>query len=323
MSINQLPFSFKRMDATLIEEHFSSRSGELKMGEHCSSITLEEADFVVIGVSESIGPKANFGRQGAENTFRAFLPYFLNTQATSNLKIHILGEISIPNNSDTLSAQELVPALDKYVLSVLNEYIQPHQIPIVIGGGHNNALPLMQWSSQFHADLAVLNLDAHADCRTTEVRHSGNSFSSALESGILKKYAVLGLHEAYLNPSVLEFFQKYPCTYSLYEDYLDGRSLISDLELFLNSLETNQTLGIEIDMDAISNMPSSAQSPSGWRFDEVRTYIRKIAAMHQNISYLHLTEAAPLNESDDRIVGKALTYLVLDFSTQYCLKRVR
>ena len=76
-------------------------------------------------------------------------------------------------------------------------------------------------------------------------------------------------------------------------------------------------------MDAIANMPSSAQSPSGWRFDEVRTYLRKIASSHQNIPYLHLTEAAPINESDDRIVGKALAYLVIDFSTQYCLKRVR
>ena len=323
MSIDQFSFSFKRMDSSLLKEYFSSRSGELKMGEHCTSITLEEADFVIIGISESIGPKANFGRQGAENTFRAFLPYFLNTQANSNLKIHILGEISGQSNFDTLSAQKVVPALDEYVLSILNKFIKPHQIPIVIGGGHNNALPLMRWSSQFHADLAVLNLDAHADCRTTEVRHSGNSFSFALESSILKKYAVLGLHEAYLNPIVLEFFQKYQCTYSLYEDYLDGRSLISDLEFFLNSLETNQTLGIEIDMDAIANMPSSAQSPSGWRFDEVRTYIRKIAAMHQNISYLHLTEAAPLNESDDRVVGKALAYLVQDFSTQYCLKSGR
>lgn len=290
------------------------------MGEHCTSISLEEADFVIIGISESIGPMANFGRQGAENTFRAFLAYFLVTQANSKLKIYVLGEISVPSNSDTLSAQKVVPALDEYILSILNKFLKPHQIPIIIGGGHNNALPILRWSAQFHADLAVLNLDAHADCRTTEVRHSGNSFSFALESTILKKYCVLGLHEAYLNPSVLEFFQKYQCTYSLYEDYLDGRSLLSDLELFLNSLETNQTLGIEIDMDAIAYMPSSAQSPSGWRFDEVRTYLRKIAVMHQNISYLHLTEAAPLNESDDRIVGKALTYLVMDFTSQYYFK---
>jgi hypothetical protein len=31
------------------------------------------------------------------------------------------------------------------------------------------------------------------------------------------------------------------------------------------------------------------------------------------IAYLHLTEAAPTDEKEDLLVGKALTYLVRDF----------
>jgi formiminoglutamase len=66
-------------------------------------------------------------------------------------------------------------------------------------------------------------------------------------------------------------------------------------------------------MDAIANMPSSAQSPSGWRLDEIRSLLFKIGHLKPNITYLNLTEAAPLDETDDLIVGKALTYLVRDF----------
>jgi formiminoglutamase len=60
-------------------------------------------------------------------------------------------------------------------------------------------------------------------------------------------------------------------------------------------------------------MPSSAQSPSGWRLDEIRSLLYKIGHLKPNIAYLNLTEAAPLDETDDLIVGKALTYLVRDF----------
>jgi formiminoglutamase len=41
-------------------------------------------------------------------------------------------------------------------------------------------------------------------------------------------------------------------------------------------------------------------------------YIRKMAR-NKKVGYLHLPEAAPKNEQDDKIVGKTLAYLVSDF----------
>jgi formiminoglutamase len=66
-------------------------------------------------------------------------------------------------------------------------------------------------------------------------------------------------------------------------------------------------------MDAIALMPSSAFSPSGWQLDQIRTLLLKLGHIRPQIAYLNLTEAAPSDDKEDLIVGKALTYLVRDF----------
>ena len=55
-------------------------------------------------------------------------------------------------------------------------------------------------------------------------------------------------------------------------------------------------MGIEIDMDAIAYMPSSAFSPSGWSLDQIRTLLLKLGHIKPQIAYLNLTEAAPLDD---------------------------
>jgi formiminoglutamase len=67
-------------------------------------------------------------------------------------------------------------------------------------------------------------------------------------------------------------------------------------------------------MDSIAYMPSSALSPSGWTLDQVRQFIQLFAKTQKHIAYLNLTEAAPSTDADALIVGKALSYLVRDFT---------
>jgi formiminoglutamase len=71
-------------------------------------------------------------------------------------------------------------------------------------------------------------------------------------------------------------------------------------------------IGIDVDMDCIANMPSSAFSPSGWSLDEVRAYLMRIIPQVEQLAYVHLPEAAPKNDLEYKLVGKALTYLVRD-----------
>jgi formiminoglutamase len=67
-------------------------------------------------------------------------------------------------------------------------------------------------------------------------------------------------------------------------------------------------------MDSIAYMPSSALSPSGWTLDQVRQFTHVFAKIQKKVAYLNLTEAAPISEMDMLMVGKALSYLVRDFT---------
>lgn len=310
-------FFFKTWTIDHIRSSFQSRNGETRMGDVLLGKQNETPKFVIIGIDECCGPLANNGRSGAQFAFPAFVKAFLNTQAheaypTSN--VAILGEIIEGNQSSDDDLHQKVAELDSFLEQVLTENIQPGQIPIIVGGGHNNALALIRWSSK-NKKTAVINLDAHADLRTTENRHSGNSFSTALEEGTLFHYSVLGLHEAYNNAFIRSQLEKDQVFHSYYESYLMGERVLSeDLLNVLRHFHTDTTVGLEIDMDAIAYMPSSALSPSGWSLDQVRTFVRQFKRDTKQIAYLNLTEAAPQNEQESMIVGKALSYLVRDFT---------
>ena len=80
----------------------SKREGEKKIGEEINLITstLSKTDgkFVLIGIPEDIGPRANVGNTGAKNSWNSFLSKFLNMQSNrfiSANEIIIAGEVSM------------------------------------------------------------------------------------------------------------------------------------------------------------------------------------------------------------------------------------
>jgi formiminoglutamase len=308
-------FEFQLFDPSLRKLQFQTRNGEIRVGEHISQQVLSTAKYVLIGISENVGPQANLGRPGSENAFQAFSKVFFNTQFYPEVPLQnlaYLGQIKqIKQPLDRPEATEMVKELDHFIFDVLMKHLAPHQIPILVGGGHNNALPLMRWAAT-KGKLSVVNIDAHADLRPTDKRHSGNSFSFALQEGLLENYGVFGLHEAFNNTAIRNQLINPRISHRFFEDYLQGPyQLLEDITGFVS--RQHHAIGIEIDMDAIAYMPSSAFSPSGWTLDQIRAVILKLGHLKPQIAYLNLTEAAPLDERDDLIVGKALSYLVRDF----------
>jgi formiminoglutamase len=310
-------FSFQSWDADRIRKSYSPRIGEERVGDYLLKQTITGAKYVIIGIRECCGPLANNGRTGAQFAFPAFVKAFLNTQVHHGYpknSLSILGEVMELENQGNKSLSDKVSELDDFLVQILNEFVTPNQIPIFIGGGHNNALAIMRWTAR-NKKLAVINLDAHADLRSTEIRHSGNSFSTALAEGTLLHYSVLGLHEGYNNSFILEALKNDQIFHSYYESYLfQQRDLMEDLTNILRHFHTDTQVGLEIDMDSIAYMPSSALSPSGWTLDQVRKFTHLFVKTQKQIAYLNLTEAAPITETDILIVGKALSYLVRDFT---------
>lgn len=318
---NSSHFIFVPATKESIQQLTVGRNGETKIGEHISfGKPTKNSKFVLLGIEESAGPLANNGIEGAENGFSAFFKRFLNMQSNRFLQGNEIAFIgSIQQNSvkkEQVIQSNTIEELDDFVEKILSDYLADGIIPIVIGGGHNNAYPLIKALSKFNkSSIDVVNLDPHADCRALEGRHSGNPFSYANAAGFINQYTVLGLHKAYNSEYLLNYLDAQEFTYSFFDDYIGNSSqFYSDIHKTFENLSPTKKFGIELDLDAIQFMPSSAFTPSGITLENARFYIQSLAK-HPNCCYLHLPEGAPTTILEEKIVGKALAYLVYDFLT--------
>lgn len=326
----------------------NKRQGETKLGEviqipNENRLPLSEilngsqAPFVLLGIPEDIGVRANFGIGGCQKTWVSFLNSFLNIQSTDKFKgneILLLGHFDFTDwmiQSQNCSIEELrnlVAKIDEEVSPIIQKIIEAQKIPIVIGGGHNNAYPLIKGSSiGFKNAINVINLDAHSDYRTQEGRHSGNGFRYAKNEGYLCKYAMIGLHENYNSYNVIQDMLMQPSSihFSYFENIFFNPSYSFNLAIEDAIVFTKENkVGIELDLDCIQNVLSSAMTPSGISTLQARQYL-STCAINSDVCYLHLTEAA-VELQDGRatpLTAKLLSYLVSDFVKSYLSKAVR
>lgn len=304
-----------------------------------ASLQQSNASFVLLGVPEDIGVKGNLGIGGADSAWLSFLNAFLNIQSNDfceGSNIILLGhfdfsaiEALIEKNAqgfdEKLAAyRHAVNTIDDEVEQLVHIITQNKKIPIVIGGGHNNSYPCIKGAAKgFYkagvlpiAQINAINLDAHADFRPMEGRHSGNGFSYAEADGYLEKYCVVGLHENYLPQNVWMDMVNNPFVDCItYEDIFvhEKRNFHQAVD---HAIEfTSDTLcGIEIDLDCIEHTLSSASSPVGLHANHARQFI-SYTAMDSKVAYLHICEgAAKLSDGrEDLGTGKLIAYLVSDF----------
>lgn len=299
----------------------SRRNGEFRIGQQtlfrsAESELWKKRKYHILGIAEDIGPRANGGFAGAANAFDAFIPRFLALQSNAFLsgeELVVHGVITELPEHEQVSLNELVEALDEVVTMWTKEVITEGGIPIVVGGGHNNALGLIRGLNHATEEqISVVNLDPHADTRDLEGRHSGNPFSYAWGEGLLMRYSVLGLHQSYNNENVLKRLELMKSYTSFFEDWIDDpQAFQRDIKAVIELTSADIT-GVELDMDSIAFMPSSAFTPSGITLEQARYYIRKMARL-QRVGYLHIPEAAPFSDEEKKLVGKSLSYLVSDF----------
>lgn len=300
------------------------REGELKIGEKAKVISqLDElnssgARFVVIGIPEDIGVRANHGVAGTSSVWQPALKALLNIQSTpffSGEELLILGHIecSDPVSDNIAQLQQKVAEIDDLVFPVIQQIVASGKIPIVIGGGHNNAYPIIKGTSiALNKAIDVINLDAHADLRPANGRHSGNGFSYAINEGFLTRYGIFGLHQNYNNNAILQTIAENPHIYPVFFDDLlkNNQPVLSDWNDLL--MKTGTVTGIELDLDCIENVLSSAMTPSGFPLNEIR---RLILNTTKKFSYLHICEGATAltDGRQAQTTAKTIAYLVSDF----------
>jgi formiminoglutamase len=322
------------------ETRVGERIQHLKQGaDWPEGLQQSSAQYVLVGIPEDIGVKANLGMGGADTNWIPFLSEFLNTQSNdffTGENVLLLGHFDfgdlkylIENNAYTpdemLDAyRHAVNIIDEEVEAIMKTIAATKKIPIVIGGGHNNSYPVIKGVSKglYKADLIPLaqinciNVDAHADYKSMEGRHSGNAFRYAEADGYMGKYAIIGLHENYISQNVLMDIHANPfIQYSTYEDIFiyERKNFIQAVAQATGFTEDTYT-GIELDVDAIEYALSSAGTASGITVLQARQYIH-FASTDAKVAYLHISEAASQlgDGSKDENSGKLINYLVIDF----------
>jgi formiminoglutamase len=153
-----------------------------------------------------------------------------------------------------------------------------------------------------------------------EGRHSGNGFRYAHREGYLHKYAVVGLHQNYNAQDIVNELKEDPdLCYWFYEDiFLRKKLSFEDAVMDAISKTKGKPVGIELDLDCIEGVLSSAATPCGISTLQARQYITW-CAQEAKPAYLHLTEGATkLNDGrTDMTTAKLVAYLFSDFIKAY------
>jgi formiminoglutamase len=334
----------------------SPRVGEQRLGEvlaqlppvvdsHSYQSALAQAwnhgqRILLVGVPESIGPRANLGRGGAEHGWCAALKGLLNLQVNplvasdllvlaGAVNVHDLQQASVnldPNDSQQLEQlRDLCAELDERVSALLQPAFAQGFAVILIGGGHNNAYPLLSsLAAASEQAVGAINLDPHADFRACEGRHSGNGFSYAYQHGALGHYHVVGLHPAKNNARSLQRMQQAEFSWVTLQQLWQQPWAEQLRELQQLSQGWQCPFGIEIDVDALYAVPASAINFIGLSISHAATLVSRLAS-NANARYLHLAEAAPSlhpqgRSSGDIATAQVLSELVLAYLQGYCLR---
>ncbi|MCG2420310.1 formimidoylglutamase [Aequorivita sp. F47161] len=312
------------------------RGGEIKFGEKVTFVEkLEDlkthsAKYVLLGIPEDIGVRANFGNPGTSKAWEATLGSLLNIQHnsfTNAENIILLGEIDCKTQmkqAENISKEEthyaeelgeLVTQIDHKVSEVVKIIIEAGKFPVIIGGGHNNSFGNIKGTSKgLGKAINCINFDAHTDFRSLEHRHSGNGFSYAFEGEFLDKYFIFGLHRNYTSEAVFNSMEKnsHRIKFNLFEDIsIKNKLSFSEALREAENFCCHKNFGIELDMDAIEMMGSSAITPSGFTLSEARKFVSYFSK-NNNASYLHICEGAPASGLFPNQIGKAIGYLVSD-----------
>lgn len=320
---------------TKLGERVSVVKSAAKLSEMIADVT---AKYIVFGIPEDIGVQANNGKPGTSTSWVPFLQSFLNIQDNDFLggdEICVLGHFDFGKIQNLINANALtndekveayrhaINAIDDEVETLVKTIVANGKIPIAIGGGHNNAYPMIKGTAKglYQAEkiplsqINCINLDAHADYRPLEGRHSGNSFRYAEENGFLKKYFILGLHENYIQQNVWMDVVNNPFIDCItYEDIFlhQKRTFLQSVTMAIDFME-EEFCGIEVDLDCITGVLSSAESPCGLSPIHARQFINLCAA-GTKASYLHICEgAAHMDGKTSASTGKLISYLVSDF----------
>jgi formiminoglutamase len=341
---------FRPIDRRAVAALTRTRKYEMKLGERLDAcedardlsdrIASSSARYVLFGIPESIGVEGNHGVAGAETAWPSFLQAFVNQQGTDRFngsEVLLAGAFDFSdvtalisrNSRDgeerTVACRHAVSNIvDPEVETLVKRIVAAGKVPIVVGGGHNNCYPVIKGAAKslhkagviLQPKVNAVNLDAHSDFRIMEGRHSGNGFRYAMEEGFLGRYAVFCLQEAYNPQSIVDdLYSHVDIDYGFFEDvFLHGRQSFTDALAKAFAFVGEHPVAVELDLDAVEGVLSSASHPCGITVLNARQYMN-FAGAHPKVASLHVCEGAVrlADGREDPSTGRLIATLVSDF----------
>lgn len=328
------PYQNKRANEVHVADAIRIPNPELSLTDNLAQAKEQGVKYVILGIPEDIGPRANCGNGGADKAWCNLLPVLLNQQANDFFDWQsclLLGTVALKDLQkqsyeascsthllDTLRA--LCEQVDSRVTSVLKPVFSAGFEAIVIGGGHNNAYPIID--ALYHAtntQVACANLDPHADFRAIEGRHSGNPFRYAYQANYLSRYTVVGLHEQKNNKETVDGLKQAAFPFYSYQHmFMNNTKTFEDVLYDVREYvsETSGPVGVELDLDSIKKAAASAYSVAGFSLEQAVRFVYRTATL-RSTRYVHLCEGAPAthehSEYKSHDVGQILTQLIYSY----------
>ncbi len=231
---------------------------------------FEKSQIVILGCpydgSSSFRPGARFGPHAIRKAswgIETYSPYF--GRDLEDLSIHDMGDLELPLGEKTVSLDLIKRAL--------REILSKKKFPILLGGDHLIALPIVEEMLRFYPSLRVLHIDAHTDLRED---YLGEILS---HSSVMRKvFDILGkgrLFQLGIRSGTKEEFSFTRRTKSLIS--LDKNSLRS----MVRTLK-NKPVYLSFDLDVIdpSLLPGvGTPEPGGLTFKDFISFLKEIQSL--------------------------------------------
>lgn len=314
--------------------------------------------IAILGIPEDIGVRANLGRPGTRRMWRDALQALAHMQGNASIdasRIAVAGAVDVRDiqregkaadraladarreaalggrraaraaeSAATLLGRlrELCAEIDGRVESVIAHIRDSGAVPVVIGGGHNNALGILAGCAKSAGcAMRCVNVDLHGDLRAMEGRHSGNPFSYAAHAGTLERYAVIGLQECTANEAVMQALRDPRMRAFTLDAMIRGEI---DLAASIDGAVTHLGAGpatLEIDIDCVAGAPASATAASGLSPREIRMCAARLSR-ELDVHAAHIAEGAPgLGPWPDAMLAKLVAEIVCDIAKGISARR--
>ncbi len=206
-----------------------------------------------------------------------------------------------------INATDSIYSMIKEVEIRINKYLCDDKFVVTIGGNHSVSIGAFRAFSKKHNDLTILQLDAHADLRTS---YKGSEFNHACVMARAKELCpIVQVGIRSMSEKETNYFEK--------NNIIFAHNISKTKDWFQKAHEQlKEKVYITIDLDVFdpSIMPSTGTpEPGGLFYHEVLNFIKFIVEHHQVVGF-DVVELCPnqYNKSPDFLAAK-LIYQILSY----------